>query len=171
MTTAKAAGTYNPPSFWNPKRVARMAVFVALAAVGALIKIPSPTGTVALDSAPGFFSAVSFGWIEGGIVGALGHLLTAATTGFPLGLPMHLGVAVEQFLFTALFWLVAKKSNIWLAVVVASFANSVIGALIVVPMAGFGLYLALLPGLAVGSVVNIVLATLAHLAVKRGGLV
>lgn len=31
-------------TYWTPRRVARMAIFVALSAVGALIKIPSPTG-------------------------------------------------------------------------------------------------------------------------------
>jgi riboflavin transporter len=85
-------------TFWTPKRVARMAIFIALAAVGALIKFSSPTGTVALDAAPGFFSAVAFGWLEGGIVAVFGHILTAATTGFPLGLPIHLVIAAEQFL-------------------------------------------------------------------------
>ena len=54
--------------FWTVKRIARVAILIALSGVGALIKIPSPTGTVALDSAPGYFTAVAFGPVEGMIV-------------------------------------------------------------------------------------------------------
>lgn len=158
-------------TFWKPRRVARMAIFTALAAVGALIKFPSPTGTVALDSAPGYFSAIAFGWLEGGIVAALGHLLTAATTGFPLGLPIHLIIAVEQFLWAALFWFVKEKVNIWVAIIVATFCNGVLGALVVLPMGGLGLYVTLLPGLLVGSAVNIILAAAAYLAISKSGLI
>ncbi len=156
--------------FWSPRRTARMAIFIALAAVGALIKFPSPTGTVALDSAPGFFSAIAFGWLEGGIVAGLGHLLTAATTGFPLGIMLHAVIAGEQFLWAAIFWLVKKKSNIWIAVVVATLCNGVLGALVLLPMGGVGLYMSMLPGLLVGSAVNIILAALAYSGVSKGGM-
>ncbi|RLG11243.1 MAG: alpha-ribazole transporter, partial [Thaumarchaeota archaeon] len=59
MSTAK---------FFTARRVARMAIFIALSVVGAFIKFPSPTGTVAMDSCPGFFSALTWGYIEGAIV-------------------------------------------------------------------------------------------------------
>ena len=51
--------------------MARIAILVALSGAGAFIKIPSPTGTVALDSAPGYLAAAVFSPLEGGIVGAL----------------------------------------------------------------------------------------------------
>lgn len=75
--------------FLEPKRIARIAIFIALSAVGALVKAPSPTGTVALDACPGFFSEVIFGAQEGSAVISLGHLLTTAITGFPLGVSTH----------------------------------------------------------------------------------
>jgi uncharacterized membrane protein len=168
---ASPATLYVAKTYWTPKRVARMAIFTALAAVGALIKIPSPTGTVALDSGPGYFSAVSFGWLEGGIVAALGHLLTAATTGFPLTVPIHLIIAAEQFLWAAIFWLVKNKINIWVAIVVATFCNGLIGDLIAFPLGGMGLFISLLPGLVVGSAINVALAAAAYLIVKRSKLI
>jgi riboflavin transporter len=171
MTAKTSTGIEKVVStFWTPRRVARMAIFIALAAVGALIKIPSPTGTVALDSLPGYFSAIAFGWLEGGIVAGLGHLLTAATVGFPLGIVVHLIIAAEQFLWALVFWWVKEKINIWVAVVVAALCNGVLGALVVIPMGGVGLFVSLLPGLIVGSAVNIVLAALAYLGVSKGGL-
>ena len=157
-------------SFWTPRRVARMAIFIALAAVGAMIKIPSPTGTVALDAAPGYFSALAFGGVEGGIVAALGHILTAATAGFPLGLPIHIIIAAEQFLWAFILWYVKEKVNLWVAVIVAIFCNGVLGALIVIPMGGIGLFTAMLPGLVVGSAINVILAALAYLAVEKSNI-
>ena len=42
-------------SSWSAKRIAIIAIFVALSAVGAMIKIPSPIGSIGLDSFPGYF--------------------------------------------------------------------------------------------------------------------
>lgn len=171
MAEAKQEETFVTRAFWTPRRVARMAIFIALAAVGALIKIPSPTGTVALDAAPGYFSAISFGWLEGGIVSLFGHLLTAATTGFPLGIPIHILVGFEQFVWATAYWFVKEKVNLWLGAVVATFLNGVVGALTAILIGGVGLFVALLPGLVLASAINAFLAAIAYLIVKRSGII
>ena len=98
------------------KQVARMAVLVALSGVGAFIKIPSPTGTVALDSAPGYLGALAFGSKEGALIAALGHLLSAGTVGFPLSLPLHLFVAAQMALFAAVFGYLQRRVGMGTAV-------------------------------------------------------
>jgi len=108
MSEQPTLSTSGSNGFLSPRRVARVAILVALSGVGAFIKIPSPTGTVALDSAPGYLAAVAFSPLEGGVVGALGHLISAATAGFPLGLPIHLIIAAEMFVFAWLFGLLAR---------------------------------------------------------------
>lgn len=158
-------------SFWEPRRIARMAVLIALSAVGAFIKIPSPTGTVALDSAPGYFAGVAFGPVEGAIVGAIGHLFSALTTGFPLGLPLHLLVAAEQAVWVVAFWWVARHVNIVAAIVVATFLNGVVGAAILIPIGGTGLFAAVLVPLIAGSAVNVIIAAAAYKLVARSGMV
>lgn len=158
-------------TFWEPRRVARMAVLIALSAVGAFIKIPSPTGTVALDSAPGFFAGVTFGPVEGAIVGAVGHLFSALTTGFPLGLPMHLIIAVEQAVWVAVFWWVSRHVNLVVAVIVATLLNGVVGALLTIPVFGPGLFASLIVPLTIGAAINIVIAAAAYRAVRNSGLV
>src|SRR5512136_1780372 len=90
-------------TFFTPRRVARMSIFIALSAVGAVTKIPSPTGTVALDSCMGYFSAAAFGYMEGAAVAALGHLLTSLTMGFPLGVPVHLYIALQMAVWAMAF--------------------------------------------------------------------
>ncbi|NLJ60235.1 MAG: ECF transporter S component [Firmicutes bacterium] len=158
-------------TYWTPRRVARMAIFVALSAVGALIKIPSPTGTVALDSCPGYFSAVAFGSLEGAIVAAIGHIFTAATTGFSLGVPIHILIAIEMAVFAAAFWWINKKVGLVPAIIGATLLNGIVGAFIMVPIGGMGLALGLLAPLLVGSAVNVIIAGVAYLIVKRSDMI
>ncbi|TCZ75415.1 ECF transporter S component [Paenibacillus albiflavus] len=158
-------------SFWTPKRMARMAILIALSAVGAFIKIPSPSGTVALDSAPGYFSAAAFGPLEGALVASLGHLFTAATTGLPLGLPMHLIIAVQQGLWAILFSYLIRRVNIWVAIVAATLCNGIIAAASVIPIGGIPLFLTFLLPLTVGSAVNVGIAAIAYQTVKKSKLI
>lgn len=160
--------TSNPPvesqptpakkNYFAPKRIARIAILVALSAVGAFIKLPSPTGTVALDSAPGFVAAAAFGPVEGSIVGALGHMFSALITGFPLGLPVHLLVAAATFVWVGAFGWVARRVNIWVAIPVGIILNGVGGAALLIPIYGVGIFATLVLPLLVGSTINIIIA-------------
>ncbi|MGH3660859.1 MAG: ECF transporter S component [Micromonosporaceae bacterium] len=170
MTRSDSATTPFKTSFFTPRRVARMAILVALSAVGAFIKIPSPTGTVGLDSAPGYVAAAAFSPGEGAIVGAIGHLISAATAGFPQGLPLHLIVAAEMAVFVWIFGIVARHLNLWVAIVVGVFLNGVIGAATMILVGGLGLFMALVVPLTVGSAINIVVAVLAAQALVAAGL-
>ena len=78
------------------KKIARVGILIALCVVGALIKIPSPTGSVALDAAPAFLAAFAFTLPEAALVAVLGHLVSAATAGFPLSLPVHAIIAITM---------------------------------------------------------------------------
>lgn len=155
---AQAPATKTKKAYFTPKRIARVAILVALSAVGAFIKLPSPTGTVALDSAPAFVAAAAFGPGEGAIVGALGHMFSALITGFPLGLPIHVLVAASMIVWIALFGLVARKVNIWVAIPVGIILNGVGGAALLIPVYGFGIFATLVLPLLVGSTINIIIA-------------
>lgn len=158
-------------AIFAPRQLARMAVLIALSAVGALIKIPSPTGTVALDSTPGFFAGAAFGSIPGVIVGAIGHLLSAATTGFPLGPPIHLLIAlVVMPVSVAAFGFLARKTFLILAAIVAIWLNAVAGVAVVIPFIGVGAAIAYLIPLLVGATINVVIAGVAYKLLERGGL-
>jgi len=154
--------------FWTPKRIARMAIFIALSAVGAFIKIPSPTGTVAMDSCPGYFSVLAWGYLEGAIVIALGHLFTAATVGFPLGW-FHLVIAVEMMAWAAVLRFCTEKIHVIVGIAAATFCNGVLGAAISIPFFGWGLFYALLPFLVVASFIDVTIAAVAYMIVKKSG--
>ena len=148
------------------KRIAVIAVFIALSAVGALIKIPSPWNTVALDSAAGFFSALAFGNLTGMLVIGIGHLLTSALSGFPLSLPIHLMVAIAMAVFAVLFRLTNKRLGIIPAIIAGIILNGLAAPFILLPGGGMVAVLAAIPFLLFGSAVNIIVAAIAYQSLK-----
>ena len=155
----------------NEKTLAIMAVFIALSVVGAMLKIPSPVGTIGMDSAPGFFSAIAFGSIAGAVVISIGHLLTSVMVGFPLGIPMHLLIAALMALWAVTFRFVTKKIGLIPAVIVAIFLNGVISSFTMMPMGGMGAVIGIMPFLVVGSAINIVVAAVAYKIINKSNLI
>ncbi|WP_407309300.1 ECF transporter S component [Desulfosporosinus sp. SB140] len=158
-------------SAWNVKRLSIMAIFIALSAVGALIKIPSPVGTIGMDSAPGFFSALAFGGIEGAVVISFGHLLTSAVVGFPLTIPVHLYIAFQMALWALAYRWVNKTLGLIPAVIVGIILNGVVSSFAMVPIMGMGGALGVLPFLVVGSALNVIVSAIAYKAIKGSRLI
>lgn len=117
----------------KPKNAGRWlflsAAFVAASALGGLIKIPSPVGSIAFDSAPGYFLAAYIHPVLGGIVGALGHIASSATAGFPLG-HVHIWISIQMFFWCLCFGFIARSFNSQWALIPASlvaiFLNGVV---------------------------------------------
>ena len=158
-------------SAWNVKRLSIMAIFIALSAVGALIKIPSPVGTIGMDSAPGFFSALAFGGLEGAIVIAFGHLLTSAVIGFPMTIPVHLYIAFQMALWALAYRWVNKKLGLIPAIIVGIILNGVVSSFAMLPMMGMGGVLGLMPFLIVGAALNVIISAIAYKAIKGSRLI
>lgn len=158
-------------SAWNVKRLSIMAIFIALSAVGALIKIPSPVGTIGMDSAPGFFCALAFGGLTGAIVIAFGHLLTAAVVGFPMTIPIHLYIALQMAIWAMCYHWVNEKLGLIPAVIVAIILNGVVSAFAMFPMMGMGGVLGLMPFLIVGAALNVIISAVAYKAIKGSRLI
>jgi hypothetical protein len=93
-------------------RVARVAIFSALAVVGSYIKPGGPVPSLAFDSFAGFFVALFFGATEGALVCGIGHLATAAISGFPLGW-LHAPIAIGMALAGAAIGLTNKLHRKW----------------------------------------------------------
>ncbi len=140
------------------RRFVVVALFVGMSAVGGFIKIPSPTGTVALDALPGYLGAVLLGGWGGALVGFLGHLFSAGTVAFPLGLPIHLLIAVQMAVFVSVFGFLYRKKQRLLAVFAGILLNGIAAPAMLIPIFGAGFFTAMLLPLIVGSAVNILLA-------------
>lgn len=147
-------------------------VLIALSAVGALIKI---SGTIALDSMPGFFAALFLGPIPGAIVGALGHFLTAITSGFPMSLPMHLFLMVVMAAVIYTFGIVYEKFGSIPAFIIGVILNGPFAALLSVPASkilglpfnGWALFSAIIVPLILASIVNIFLAQVIFKSISK----
>ncbi|HHV62617.1 MAG TPA: ECF transporter S component [Firmicutes bacterium] len=148
--------------------MARVAVFIALSAIGGFIKIPSPTGTVALDSMPGYLGALVCGSPEGAIIAALGHIFSAATVGFPMTLPIHLFVSIQMAAYAAAFGYVAMRLNIVAATVASVILNGIIAPALFIPLPGFGMafFTGMVLPLVIGSAINVILAAVLFGALK-----
>ncbi|MDO9534968.1 MAG: ECF transporter S component [Bacillota bacterium] len=144
----------------NVKKLVMTALLIAMSAVGGFIKIPSPTGTVAFDSLPGYLAAALLGGWGGAVVGAFGHLISAWTVSFPLSFPLHMLVALQMAVFVSVFGYLFRKGQRVLAVAVAVFLNGVVAPAMLIPILGTGIFAALLIPLLIGSAINIVLAVI-----------
>lgn len=147
-------------------------MLIALSAVGSLIKI---SGTIALDSMAGFFAALFLGPTAGAFVGSLGHLLTAATSGFPMSLPMHIFLMVVMAFVIYVYGIVYKKFGHVPAFVIGVLLNGPFAALLSVPASkllglpfnGWPLFSAIILPLILASIVNIFLAQVVYKAITK----
>jgi len=165
-TTDNARRT--PTKYFTTRRLTYLALMVGLSVVGATLKIPSITGTPALDSIPGYLAAALFGAKGGALVISLGHLATALTAGFPLSLPIHLLIALGMAGCAAAYgW--AVRRNLWLGLVVGVLLNGAVfpAAFILVPGFGTAFFAAMLVPLLIASVLNVALATGLYVILDR----
>ena len=145
------------------KTLALMGMFIGLSAIGAAIKLPSPTGTVAFDSAPGFAAALILGPGYGALAAALGHLFTSLFSGFPMTIPLHLLVAVQMSVAAGVYGLLKQKSFV-IAIIAAVLING-IGApacFILIPGFGMGFFLGMVVPLLVASLANVLVSALIY---------
>lgn len=147
------------------RKLILMALFIAISFIGANIKI---AGSVAFDSMPGFLGALMLGPIYGAVIGAIGHFLTAATSGFPLSLPVHLLIMVDMVLTMYVFGVLYKifsKKNKRLGIAISGAAgviiNGPVSVLICMPLVGKGI-LAMLPILCLAAFLNVLIADLVY---------
>ncbi|WP_353893881.1 ECF transporter S component [Proteinivorax hydrogeniformans] len=147
--------------------IAYSAMLIALSYVGSLIKVQ---GSIAFDSMPAFFGALLLGPAWGGVIGFVGHLLTAVTSGFPMTLPMHAVIAVQMAFFVFAFGWLCKKTNYYVSGSVATILNGPGAALVAVPfsmlfnlpLSGWALFKIVIIPLTLASAANVLLAVMLY---------
>ncbi len=147
--------------FSKNQMLVHMSLLIALSYLGSLIKIQ---GTIALDALPAYYGALLLGPVPGAIIGVVGHLLTALTSGFPLTLPLHLVVALTMAITVGAFGYVAQRINQFIAVGVGIILNgpgstlavAFIASLMGLDFAGKVMFYALVLPLTITSAVNVI---------------
>lgn len=143
---------------FSTARIARISVLSALSVIGASIPFPSPAGTIAFDSMPGFFAAFSFGPLEGGAVCMIGHIVTALVHGSPLGI-LHVPIALGMGIAGWMAGLVRRRFGLISGVAIAIIVNTLLFPL-AMPVYGWGGALSLAPFLLAASVLNSIAAAI-----------
>ncbi|PKG23676.1 ECF transporter S component [Niallia nealsonii] len=135
------------------RKISVYALFIALSAVGAALKIPSSVGSIGLDSFPSLIAGVLLGGISGGIIAGIGHILSASLGGFPLG-PFHVVIGLEMFLLVVVYSWLHKKYSIYIASIMFIIANSVLLPLPFLYVISEKFYFAAIPSLFIAAVLN-----------------
>ena len=143
----------------NIRKITLLAIFIALSVVGASIKIPAVVTSVALDAFPALLAAAFFGPLAGGIVGGLGHMLSAVIGGMMMG-PLHLLVALEMFVLVFLFGIFYRQGQRYIAGIVFFIGNAFIAPIPFIFLFSVTFYTALLPSLIIGSLINTIVGLL-----------
>ncbi|AZU61809.1 ECF transporter S component [Neobacillus mesonae] len=141
----------------NGKFISMCALFTALSVVGAAIKVPAVVASVALDAFPALLAAALLGGGAGALVGALGHLISALLGGFPLG-PMHFLIAGEMAVLVWLFGVVYEKKHKLSAGGLFVLGNSFAAPFPFIFLVSKAFYIAMVPSLLIGSILNTVVA-------------
>lgn len=141
----------------NGRKISLLAVFIGLSVIGASIKIPAIIGSVALDVFPALLAAAFFGGGAGAIVAGVGHMISALLGGMPIG-PLHIVVALEMAILAFLFAYTWKRK--WLASAVFVLGNTLLAPIPFIFIYDWAFYVALVPSLLLGSIVNIAVAFL-----------
>lgn len=114
---------------YSTKKLATLAILLALCVIGANIKI---LGSIALDSFPAFIGAIVLGPFAGAFLGFFGHMISAMLSGFPNTLPIHLIIAVLMAL--CMFFYAWTRKKLAKRKMLAAAVSMVVGYLINVPL-------------------------------------
>lgn len=156
----------------STKKITICSLFIALSVVGANIKIFS---TIAFDAFPAFLGGLILGPIYGGVIGMLGHMATAITSGFPMTVPVHIVIAVFMFITVFCFskiytFFINKTKSRVLSILVSSIVGVIINApitlIFLIPILGVGMCLGLLIPLIIGATANFLLCGLVYCALE-----
>ena len=108
----------------NIRTMTAYALLIALCAIGGQIHFG--VYSIGFDSSPAFVGALMLGPVAGAVLGALGHFATAAFTGFPLSVPIHVAVAIIMAGTGASIGYIAKRMTSSFSYVVSGIVGYIV---------------------------------------------
>lgn len=142
----------------NKLRYMALTAFVAaICVIGSFVKVPGFITTAALDSAPAMIGAAFLPPIFAGAAGAIGHIATGLTSGFPLGV-FHGIIALEMFIIITLFTVLHRKGQHLLKWSFMIVANGIIAPLPFYFLISPEFYIGSIASLTVATIINVVVA-------------
>lgn len=161
----------------NVKKICVGGMLIALSVLFANVKL---FGTIAFDAMPAFLGSLFFGGTFGGMVGAVGHIATATTSGFPFGLPVHIIIALSMFVSVYCFAFTKNflekrhfkaTTSLTIASIIGVLFNAPITLLVLSSILGQAFFVSMIIPLLIGSIANIVLCDIVFVTIKNRFLV
>jgi uncharacterized membrane protein len=140
------------------RKFAVIGFFIFLSLGGSLVRLPLPTGAVAFETFPGYLAALTLGGLAGAIVAGVSHLLVAATSGFPLGIWLHLFAGLQMAVWAVLFRYIAQKTGFIPAIAAVTFLHALISVVYTLPIWNMAMFSGLFLPLAIAAAVNLLVA-------------
>jgi uncharacterized membrane protein len=154
------------------RRLTLPALLVALSLLGSFLRLG--LFSIAFDSAAGFLAALVLGPVQGALVLALGHLLVALGTGFPLTPLFHLAVATAMALVGLLGGGVAGRWGLTAGAVALVVGNGLLAPLLLALLPnpfGLALFTVMALPLTLGAAANAAVALLLAGSLRRLGVI
>ena len=133
------------------------AMFAALSAIGAFIKIPIGIGSAALDTVPALLAASFLPPVYAGTASMIGHFTSSLYAGFPLG-PLHILIAGEMFLILVIYTKLHQKGFKYGKWIFFILANSVFATLPFYWIISPEFFKVALPGITLATILNAAIA-------------
>ncbi|SDN25160.1 Protein of unknown function [Psychrobacillus sp. OK028] len=133
------------------------AMFAALSAIGAFIKIPVGIGSAALDTVPALIAASFLPPFYAGAASLIGHLSSSLYAGFPLG-PLHIIIAAEMFIILFVYTKLHQAGHHVWKWVFFILANSVLATLPFYWIISPEFFVAALPAITLATFLNAAIA-------------
>lgn len=149
----------------------KMVVTAMMIALSVILSFPQfkINGSIGFDALPAFLGAIILGPILGGVIGFIGHMTSAALTGFLMTPLVHFVVAIFMFISCALFGVARLYTNRYVAVVVGIVLNApvtlAVAAFVIdlsAPGAFTPTFMALILPLTIASSVNVIMAEMIY---------
>ncbi|MBB2483142.1 ECF transporter S component [Bacillus sp. APMAM] len=151
----------------SSKKMTWWGLGIALTVIGSTIKIPAIVGSVGLDAFTGLVIAGLGSIGMGAWIAAIGHLLSALLTGFPLG-SFHLLIALEMALCVFVFGILYKAGKKAIAAVAFWIGNALISPLPFIFIMDWTFFIAIVPSLMIGSALNVIVARVFLRFIRKG---
>ncbi|MGM0641638.1 MAG: hypothetical protein ACQESN_09485 [Thermotogota bacterium] len=146
------------------KKISWIGIFTALSFLLSFVKFPSPFGSIALDSMPGFLLGI-INPVYGGITAFLGHVFTSWNSGFYFQF-YHILLAFSMFVIAFIFGKLYKKNKI-IAIIIATILNGILMPFIVTPILTLKGVFGAIPVLLLASFINVLIASIVYLFIKK----
>lgn len=136
-------------------RSLKLVGMICLSLFGSMVRLPLPTGQVALETFPGYFTALTFGWLDGALVAGISHFLVASSNGFPLGIWLHLLAGVQMAVWAVCFWFFSKKVGLLTSILTITLLHALVSVIYILPLWNMLVFTGLFVPLAVAAGINL----------------